>query len=705
MVEPNLSSSLPRTAQSLPAGESAVPGIADQLACLLEFLQQPVPEESPAAYRERLAAAAGRISKISQQVQGIESEKLEVIGANASSAACDPSDVAKGAGTITLNYSVFTRLAYDLPVGKPFHVSELTADWVRYQKNGSLPDTGRAITRLMDAGVLESVGANMVQRTARPFTLKNVGELPTPRHYTELQNDTRRLSTERISCDEIARAIRENPTLADTFHHVSHGFGEHQDDQMRLLAVSVLGLSALEAGKLWSPPLPAQRVRAHILRSTGASIDDLRVSVERVLVGDLVELLTAKLSELAYEEAARRSFGARGSPEKEASVDRNAGALIAALATSQGNTEATRLKAQFAFGIADEDITSFVGAVLHHAKEPLVDLLQNSPLASRLTMRRAEKVEIIADCVVEGLSFKAVGEAVGLSRERIRQYQAQIAGLHPLIDAIMSERAPDPAGSQLRFTTELITQLSDEIKRDPRAAHQVGTKIDSSLTQHAHEDPTTYLRRIFLAAFAGVYADGTKNRMYPAPLQHLADGPTQFFRHLACECIDSVLKSSIKNFLLRLSDVEIDQKLASHGIALRETALPPLRAWVRALVDRPTASRAHLLQSVSPRQPHLQSEKVFSLIEPVVRELGKMRAEEACAVFDEPWCAPWLPTDRLLNILSKRVREQLSIAETCSALNMTTPNFSVSWHQLTTAIPTLAHLVPRQARSSRKHNP
>jgi hypothetical protein len=96
-----------------------------------------------------------------------------------------------------------------------------------------------------------------------------------------------------------------------------------------------------------------------------------------------------------------------------------------------------------------------------------------------------------------------------------------------------------------------------------------------------------------------------------------------------------------------------------------------------------------------------QVEPVFNLIEPVVRELGKVRAERACAVFDEPWCAPWLPSERCLNLLSKRIREQLSVAATCSALNMTSPAFSFTWHELAMQLPTVKHLVPRKARSSR----
>lgn len=676
--------------------EPSAPRIQDQLQSLLELLHNPLPEESATAYRERLTVVANRIAEIAKQVQGAESEKLEVVAANATSAGSDSNDVVNNADAIILNNSRFNRLACDLPTGEVFAIHELAARWVEHQKSGNSHHTITTIKRLADAGVLEYVREDHVQRTDRPLILRRPVDLP---QYGDALQPVARpaasIQLELVAPRTIARALQADSSLRDLTYRSNHPFGEEQGDGMRLLAAMVLGLSAIDAGKLWSPPLTASRARSVTLRMTGVVIADLRNSVQQVLVADLVNLLTATISDLAAKESARRS------PNNQESVQKNAGHLITALVLAREDRDSARGKVQAAFGLPAEHLPNFVETVLHRAKEPLIQLLHSTQLALMLGARGADKVELIANCVLQGATLTAVGESVGLSRERIRQYRERIAGIHPLVEAIIEAPEPELAGSTFRFTTELLTELSEQIKQDPRDAYRVGAGLDPSHQQLVGEDQTSYLRRIFLAGFAGAYVDGRKSRVYPVPLQHLPDGPHGYFLRLAHQCIDASLRDSIQSFSATLTDEEITHRLTSHGVSAAVMQIPNIIPYLRALVERPTERRLQIVQSSALSLPSSQIEPVFTLIEPIVREFGKVRAERACAVFDELWCAPWLPSERCLGLLSKRIREQLSVAAACSALNMTGPIFSVTWHELTMQLPTVKHLVPRKARSSR----
>ncbi len=801
----------PRGPSTTPSpGQALPPNIANQLESLLNLLQEPVSTESLDGYKERLNAVATRLSEIAQQVKGSERARLEVAGANAASAASESSEVVANAEAIRLSASRFNQLAYDLPIGVRFKLTELTAEWRQYQKRGDAKQTLQGIERLIKLGILEQVGVDEVQRTRRPVifrtwsvapptTVSNVidstpaasavepndearnpkvvtlsvsrfnqlafdlpigvrfkvselvaewkqyqkrgdaeqvrariwrlvnlgvleqvgeeevertrlpvtlrgrpGALPAPQQPEVPFASAKPVARSFISVDSIIQSIRENPSLADTLRRADHAFGDHrQEDQMRLLVVSALGLSALEASKLWSPPLNPTGARNLIGALTGSTVKTLRVATARALTSDFIELLTAKLSELAHEEAVRRSVG------DTSQLDKSAGHLIAAVALSHEDTEAATAKAQVAFGLREEEISTFVGAVLWRAKEPLFSLLKNYPLPSVLGYHSIKRVEEVAEYVLRGRTLKTVGDSVGVSHERIRQYVEQIAGIHPLVEAIMDASAPASVDVECQIPNEILTTLSDEIKRDPQTAHQLGQQLDPSPSQLPQEEQKAYLRRVFLAAFAGVYADGQKERCYPAPLRSLPGGPRHFFQGLADECVDRSLRDSIEKFSRALTDDEIDRRLETSGGAAHVIGRPITRAYVRALVNQPKAERLqllrHLTQSLGSQEPC----NLFALVEPVVRELGRIRAEEACAVFNEPWFATWRPAERLRNILSTRVVEQLSLEAAHRALkfNVNRGLFGSGWSELIVRFPALQQLAPRRVHYFRGAEP
>jgi hypothetical protein len=310
-------------------------------------------------------------------------------------------------------------------------------------------------------------------------------------------------------------------------------------------------------------------------------------------------------------------------------------------------------------------------------------------------------VRLISDYVINDRTFREVGESAGLTRERIRQYWERIAAIHPLVEAILNAPVPKPIRAQLTIPDALLAVLTEEVRRNPKDAHQFGLAADPSQQELPEEHPTDYFRRIFSVAFAGRYANNAKTTGYPHPLRHLADGPNRYFHRLAYECIDILMRDAIEKFSRTLTDDMLDRMLESCGVTAQVSDLPSTRTYVRALVNQPTGSRAELFRRSGSSLAQSDAERIFSLIEPIVRELGKVRAQHACGVLDEPWCRPWLPSEKLLNILSKRILGQLSIAETCAALKITGGIYSMKWHQLTLRFPTLVDLVPRRACGSR----
>jgi hypothetical protein len=668
---------------------------AFRLESALELLRQVIKDEPLAEYKARLTAVQMIISEIAQHAKGIEQARLKVIAANASSASCDPDTLIANSDAVTVRPTVFNRLASQLTPGESCKRSDLISEWSQYQKTLDRAATSQAISRLQKRGVLEFVSPDTIRRSHKRMVFNSPIEAPAPLDSDGPQavDSVSSLPRKLVAVSDIVSELLRRYLEPDFGGRVDRAFGTAPDDKMRLLVAVAAGVTLSKCCKMWSPPLDNAKVIRNVREVSGLPIRALRAAVQQELTPDFVQRLTSELSRLAYEEAVHRS------PQSSTKIHSDAGSLVAELALSNQNNQEATNRACVAFNVHTDDLPAFVSTVLYSAREPLVRLLEQSPLTKLLGCAGVNKIEMISGYVLTDKGLKEVGGDVGLTGERARQICNRVEAIHPLVEAVMRASAPKP--ELPRIPQDLLTALTNELKKEPAKAYKIGVGIDANPQQLANEDQTSYFRRIFLAAFAGRYGDGKKTALYPEPLRHLPDRPGRFFKNVAYACIDTSMSARVEEFSRSLSDKKIDQILRSNRVNLQKLDLRNTRRYIRALVNQPWERRANILKEIK-FDAATTIHSLFELVEPVVRQLGKERAEYVCAVFDQPWYTRRPLPPSLQNILSKRIREQLSVAETCGSLNITHGMYAMNMHNLILSFPTLGLLVPRVVHASRR---
>lgn len=173
-----------------------------------------------------------------------------------------------------------------------------------------------------------------------------------------------------------------------------------------------------------------------------------------------------------------------------------------------------------------------------------------------------------------------------------------------------------------------------------------------------------------MAAFAGQYLDGQRKKSFPFPLQELQPSPKDFFRQLALSCMNDHIREAIKTFSFSVSPEDIKNLYRSENTEVSSAEIDTTIRYIHELVHNPKIRAEILWRRVAPSESQASGEKILTRIDPMVRELGRERAISACEVLRAPWCTPWLPANRLADILRARILEQHSVAATCTTLGI-----------------------------------
>jgi hypothetical protein len=209
---------------------------------------------------------------------------------------------------------------------------------------------------------------------------------------------------------------------------------------------------------------------------------------------------------------------------------------------------------------------------------------------------------------------------------------------------------------------------------------------------------------MFQVGFAGRYSPKAgEARSYPSWIKQLQKYPDAYFKALAHTAMNTRIDRAIREFRPALSQDFVSNQLTQAGLGAEDCAR--VTEYLSQLITQPTTCRRDLwMQLESDENNQRRGETVLSLFKDVIQKKGQERARAACAVFDEPWCAHWLPSSSLMHLLQERIINQKSILETCAALGWTHGHVSVTTTSLYGLFPSLVNTVPRQWRAKPDHH-
>lgn len=555
-----------------------------------------------------------------------------------------------------------------------------------------------------DRALVDTVATNMVAAASDVADVAQQSPLPSDTKTVSASSRTRGRKSQLaipqtpITSQEVLEALRHGRIPADVGKPCSHSFGHAQDDYMRLVAATALGLAETDICGLWSPPLRQKQPFYLFYLLTGEGIKCFRGEIKRELIADLQALLMKKIIEIARDEATQLSL--KGSSTFTSEV----GKSFERVALKSHDHEDLKVLSH-AFGIDSGVSEKFVSFVLYRTKATMFDLIENGPLVHIVG---SNKVQLAKDYVLGDLTMRALGAQVGLTRERIRQVVEEVAVCSPLVRGVIESQDPvdwpverQMALGQEALGPEMQAKLVEEVRRDPAAAYARAVSLDPNPLQLVREKLEDYHERIFLVAFTGSYVSGYSSRRYPLPLRDFVGGGSDLFRELVFSCADQKIRKLINDFKLKIPIEQIARLLSE------KTSLPPSQyapvvlKFVEGLVQQPSKPRDSIWRTVSGVLPMSHCDEIFSVVEPLVRCAGERRAEQACSVFEEPWVRAWLRNERLIALLDARLRRQLSVRSAARDLGLTVGTLAGVWAQLQRSFPSIAELVPRMAVRSR----
>lgn len=423
----------------------SAPSIKAQLDALITLLQEPTPENSLAAYQDRLRTVADRLTAITALLPADLQAHADVIAANAQSATTPHPDVSKAADAIVLHNSKFNHLAAQLPNGRIFAISNLSREWAQYQKKNDQQQTANVIQRLVKIGVLEYVDPLHVRRTSTPVGFKTERQGPTPIHASPLKRPNVTPQGPCISPKEISEMLRKQPEIGDCTLPLSRAFGTDPHDTFRLVAALATGASIAQAGKLWTPALRTKPVLKILHKATGMTLTAFREGFSAVLANEFVSELSERITQLIVDEVYSRDPQASILNNQEMQ-DLTLRVLVPHLRTSEDVSEFSRITHH-----NDQDLDEYISAVLVKAKDILFPLLLESRLLPHLGTKGEQKVQLAQLSQLTGNTLTSIGETYGLSRERVRQNIAYISAIHPLVQGIIEAAQPTNTSSNSSF--------------------------------------------------------------------------------------------------------------------------------------------------------------------------------------------------------------------------------------------------------------
>lgn len=499
-----------------------------------------------------------------------------------------------------------------------------------------------------------------------------------------------------ITSQVVVEALRSGRLPADLDKPCDHTFGQSNDDYMRLVTAAALGIPETTLCGLWSPPLKPNRPFYLFTKLTGGAIKSFRGEVQRELTADFKSLLITKIIEIARDEAGSRL------PKTQSACHTEVGESFVRVALKSHSADDLKTVSS-AFGIDSQELEDFVSFVLYRAKTGMFELLEGSPLA---IMLGKHKVHMVREYVLGDSPLRAVGAQTGITRERVRQFVGEIASSTPLVRAIIEchnpvKRLVNKLGADRhKIPLERLVKLAQQVERDPDAAYARAISLNSQPLPLAHENAESYHERIFLAAFVGSYIDERRSRQYPAPLRGLEGGADDFFRKLAFACADRKIRESIESFRPEIPLEQIASKLSDKDAPLAPCHAPAVLRFVEGLIQQPSKSREVLWREINPKYSRGSVQRVFLLVEPLVRTTAQQRAEQACSVLKQPWVTVWLREERLLKMIDVRIVRQQSIAFSARELGLKVGPFAGVWAELRGLLPSLCQLVPRMIRAA-----
>ncbi len=504
------------------------------------------------------------------------------------------------------------------------------------------------------------------------------------------------VSQTKITSQVVVEALRSGRLPADLEKPCDHTFGQDNDDHIRLVTAAALGVPETTLCGRWSPPLRPHQPFHLFTKLTGNSIKPFREEVRKELIADFKSMLTEKIMEIALDEANGRS------PKPQSAHHAEVSESLVRVALKSCSTDDLRTVSA-AFGINSRALEDFTFLVLYRAKTAMFELLERSPLA---IMLGNNKVQMVRDYVLGDAPLREVGAQIGITRERVRQFVEEVASSTPLVRAIIESSDPTQRRAKTRganpqgIPTELLVSLVQEVERDPVAAHARAISMDSNPRRLANENAESYHKRIFLAAFVGSYIDERRSRQYPPPLRGLEKGADDFFRKLALACADKKIGESIESFRSEITLEQIASKLSDKDSPLPPRDAPLVLRFVEGLIRQPSKSRELLWREINTESSVGPVKRVFSLVEPMVRDAAQKRAEQACLVLRQPWVTVWLREERLLKAIDARIVRQQSIVASARELGIRIGSFAGLWAELLGVLPSLCQLVPRMIRAS-----
>jgi hypothetical protein len=339
------------------------------------------------------------------------------------------------------------------------------------------------------------------------------------------------------------------------------------------------------------------------------------------------------------------------------------------------------------FGTPEPSLRGLLVERLNGFKKHFWKLLVDSAYITFLPPETIEAVEMR----LVGATLREIGEKLKVTRERARQRLQAVEELDPIIGIIFKVSKTTPKAKIDPTASRQLRKLENQFILDPYSFFCTNSEATGDIQREPHETKMDHTNRLFSAymTYAKPYLE------HQDAIEYLLDVSTRTRKKLFWKLLQKQINDACSDFSPLFPEAFVQHKLAIEGIDLH--VLEESIKFLGKLVQSPRIKASDLC-----RQSNLNAaigKKVCLTFHDNILAESRRRASVALRILN--YFTNGTPLTTLeASLLRTRYLRQLSIAETCHAMGISTSRLSMLDDRMRKSLPAITLLTPR--RSNRK---